>query len=206
MDNKENVLNKKEPQQKRAIETREKLIAAAVELFNEKGFYDTTTKDISKRAGVSIGIFYNYFKDKSKIYYESMKLSYDVGNANLFSLAEEVFKDGVSKEKVYDYFYDGLQYIRSRIKLISERDRIMRDYPEIHELAKKREKEAAQIISKHLLGGDSEIAGKLLMETVNRNSIAIAAIEDPEEQEKYIKYLADMIYYFCVEIEKKHDE
>jgi AcrR family transcriptional regulator len=206
MDNNEKDLNKKEPHQKRAIETREKLIAAAVELFNEKGFYDTTTKDISKRAGVSIGIFYNYFEDKSKIYYESMKLSYDVGNANLFRLVEEIFIDGISKKKVYDYFYDGLQYIRSRIRLISERDRIMRDYPEIHKLAKEREKEAAKIIAEHLLGENSEIAGKLLMETVNRNSIAITAIEDSEEQEKYIRYLADMIYYFCVELEKKHEE
>ena len=195
--------NKTEPQQKRAIETREKLISAAVELFNEKGFYDTTTKDISKKAGVSIGIFYNYFKDKSKIYYECINLSYDIGNVDLLKLAGEIFEDGISKEKIYDYFYSGLEHIKPRFKILSERDRIRADYPEIDELIKKRDKEAIKIISDHLLGEDSEIAAKLITETTSRNTIVISTMEDPKDQEKYMKYLADMIYYFCEKYQKK---
>ena len=34
----------------------------------EKGYYYTNTKEIVKRAGISIGNFYNYFKDKKRLY------------------------------------------------------------------------------------------------------------------------------------------
>lgn len=195
--------NKTEPQQKRAIETREKLISAAVELFNEKGFYDTTTKDISNKAGVSIGIFYNYFKDKSKIYYECVNSSYDIGNIELLRFAKELFKYGISKEKIYNYFYNGLEHIKKRVKILSERDRIRVDYPEIDELIKRKDKEVIKIISDYLLGEDSEIAARLIIETTSRNTIVISTLEDPIDQEKYMKYVADMIYYFCEKFQKK---
>lgn len=195
--------NENEPQQRRAIETREKLISAAVELFNEKGFYDTTTKDISKKAGVSVGIFYNYFKDKSRIYYECVNLSYDLGNMNILKVVEESFKNGIFKEEIYDYYSSGLEYIKSRVKIISERDRIRADYPEIDELIKKRDEEVIKIIADNFEGEDAEIAAKLIVETTNRNTIALLAMEDPKEQEKYMKCLADMIYYLCERFKKK---
>ena len=56
----------REPQQKRAIEKKEKIIQACVELVSEKGYRSTTTVDIAKRAGVSTGIVYSYFKDKKE--------------------------------------------------------------------------------------------------------------------------------------------
>lgn len=55
------------PRQKRAIEKKEKIIHACMELVCEKGFRSTTTVDIAKRAGVSTGIVYSYFQDKKDI-------------------------------------------------------------------------------------------------------------------------------------------
>ena len=56
--------------QARARRTYEKLIAAAGELFDERGFDGTQTPDISAAAGVSVGTFYRYFNDKQEIYLE----------------------------------------------------------------------------------------------------------------------------------------
>lgn len=56
--------------QLRAIESRGRLLEAALQLFVEKGYYKTNTKEIAKLAKVSIGSFYNYFKDKEEIYCE----------------------------------------------------------------------------------------------------------------------------------------
>lgn len=181
------------PKQKRAVETRKKLILAAEELFNKNGFYNTTSKDIAKEAGVSIGIFYNYFKDKSKIYYECLNLSYD----DDFSRIIELFDDGIdSKAKIYDYLYKGLLKIRSKIKILIERDRIIADYSEIRELVKRRDEEIIKKISKYFSGEDSEVIAKLIIETSTRNSIVVSAIEDPKEQEKYMEYLAEMFSCF----------
>ncbi|MDD3224879.1 MAG: TetR/AcrR family transcriptional regulator [Clostridium sp.] len=191
------------PKQKRAVETRKKLIAAAEELFNKKGFYDTTSKDIAKEAGVSIGIFYNYFKDKSKIYYECLNLGYDDDSSKIIELLKKLFDEEYDlKAKIYNYLYDGLLKIRSKIKIVMERDRIMDDYPEIKKLIKRRDEEIIKEIENYFSGEDSEVIAKLIVETTNRNAIAVSSIEDSKKQEKYIKYLAEMLSCFFDKFKK----
>lgn len=64
------------PCQKRSIEKKNKIIEAALTLFNEKGYYQTVTTDIAARAGVSVGILYRYFKDKKDILLAILALSF----------------------------------------------------------------------------------------------------------------------------------
>lgn len=56
------------PTQKRALEKYNRILEAAYKLFNEKGYYNTTTVDISKEANVATGSVYSYFEDKKEIY------------------------------------------------------------------------------------------------------------------------------------------
>ncbi len=46
---------------------RGQIVAAAVELFSEQGFYRTTIQDVARKAGVSIGLIYQYVRDKDDI-------------------------------------------------------------------------------------------------------------------------------------------
>lgn len=57
----------REPKQERSIEKKNKIVKAGFELFSEVGYYQTNTAQIAKRAGVSTGIVYGYFKDKRDI-------------------------------------------------------------------------------------------------------------------------------------------
>jgi AcrR family transcriptional regulator len=57
----------REPKQTRSIETKEKIIEAGFELICNDGYYKTNTSKIAKKAGVSTGIVYQYFKDKKDI-------------------------------------------------------------------------------------------------------------------------------------------
>lgn len=59
--------------QQRTLESRKRLLDAAYNLFVEKGYYNTNTKEIAKLAGISIGNFYNYFQDKGEIYCALLK-------------------------------------------------------------------------------------------------------------------------------------
>ena len=52
---------------RRSAETRERLFAAAVRLFAEKGFAETTVEDITNVADVGKGTFFNYFPSKEHI-------------------------------------------------------------------------------------------------------------------------------------------
>ena len=63
----------RKPTQKRSIEKKERIIEAGFELICEKGYYNTNTAEIAKKAGVSTGIIYQYFKDKHDIFIEALK-------------------------------------------------------------------------------------------------------------------------------------
>ena len=63
----------REPKQKRAIEKKEKIIKAGFDLICVNGYYNTNTAQIAKKAGVSTGIVYQYFKDKYDILFEGLE-------------------------------------------------------------------------------------------------------------------------------------
>ncbi|MFC4354101.1 TetR family transcriptional regulator [Chryseomicrobium palamuruense] len=48
---------------------RQQMIAAGVKLFKEKGFHRTTTREIAKEAGFSIGTLYEYIRTKEDVLY-----------------------------------------------------------------------------------------------------------------------------------------
>ena len=70
----------REPIQKRSIEKKEKIIKAGFELICKEGYHNTDTVKIAKKAGVSTGIVYQYFKDKR-----------DIFMAGLEKYADEIF-------------------------------------------------------------------------------------------------------------------
>lgn len=53
--------------QKQAMESRRKLLDAATELFNEKGYQETGVQEICTHAGLSVGVFYHYFNSKQEL-------------------------------------------------------------------------------------------------------------------------------------------
>ena len=58
------------PKQKRSMEKKEAIKKAALELFSTQGYHNTSTNEIAKKAGVSIGTLYSYYPDKRAIYDE----------------------------------------------------------------------------------------------------------------------------------------
>ncbi len=66
------------PKQKRSIEKKQRIKAAAMKLMSEKGYHSTSSNEIAKEAGVSIGTFYSYYKDKKEVYKDLVNDIYDV--------------------------------------------------------------------------------------------------------------------------------
>lgn len=58
------------PQQRRSIETKNHILVAARERFGAKGFHGTNAKEIAAAAGVSVGSFYSYFRNKKAVFME----------------------------------------------------------------------------------------------------------------------------------------
>lgn len=53
--------------QKRSKDSREALIEAAVQQFWEKGFAETTVRDVSNRAGTNVGAIFYFFNSKDEL-------------------------------------------------------------------------------------------------------------------------------------------
>lgn len=64
----------REPKQERSIEKKNRIVQAGFELFSQVGYYNTNTAEIAKRAGVSTGIVYGYFKDKRDILLDVLEI------------------------------------------------------------------------------------------------------------------------------------
>jgi len=62
----------------KADQTRRRILEAALQMFREKGFEQTTMRDIARKAGVALGAAYYYFASKDAIvlaFYEEMQES-----------------------------------------------------------------------------------------------------------------------------------
>jgi len=53
--------------ERRRLETRERIFRAALDLFAERGFMETTVEDITEAADVGKGTFFNYFPTKEHV-------------------------------------------------------------------------------------------------------------------------------------------
>lgn len=96
------------PSQKRSLDKYEKILAAAFKLFNDVGYFNITTADIAKEAGVATGSIYSYFVDKKEIYIEVMKRICDKFYAPTRDFWEESgainLKDEESIKKLFKVF------------------------------------------------------------------------------------------------------
>jgi len=88
---------KKEVEQKREVQAsvkdeslikkrRAQMIHGAVSLFKEKGFHRTTTREIAKASGFSIGTLYEYIRTKEDVLYLVCDSIYDEVGERLSSI------------------------------------------------------------------------------------------------------------------------
>lgn len=66
---------------------RNQMIRGAVKLFKEKGFHRTTTREIAKEAGFSIGTLYEYIRTKEDVLYLVCDSIYEQVNLRLSDLS-----------------------------------------------------------------------------------------------------------------------
>jgi AcrR family transcriptional regulator len=60
------------PRRRDSAVSRERLLRAAVELFDDRGFDRTTARDIGERAGMDAALIARYFGSKAQLYVEAL--------------------------------------------------------------------------------------------------------------------------------------
>lgn len=93
----------RQPQQERSRLKQQAIFKATAELFAERGYTNTNTKEIAARAGVSIGTLYFNFKDKKQIL-----LAMLASQVSRYAGLDPVEPLAVESDP-FDYFFQQLQ-------------------------------------------------------------------------------------------------
>jgi len=114
---------------------RNQIIKSAIQLFKEKGFHRTTTREIAQNAGFSIGTLYEYIRQKEDILYLVCDSIFDQFHD---SMEKALPRHGSSKERLESA-------IRAYFKLVDDmQDEMLVMYQETKAL----EKEALKYVIK----------------------------------------------------------
>ncbi|WP_066367456.1 TetR/AcrR family transcriptional regulator [Neobacillus fumarioli] len=137
---------------------REQMIKGAVALFKQKGFHRTTTREIAKAAGFSIGTLYEYIRTKEDVLYLVCDQIYDhvrerldqaldhkkgtleslkVGIANFYHVMDEMQEEVlIMYQEVKSLSKDALPYVlKKEIEMVAMFENLLNDCVENGELS-----------------------------------------------------------------------
>ena len=90
-------------------EKRELILDTSLKLFAENGFHQTSMEQISRKAGISKGLTYNYFESKNAVLNEILKKGFDAIYTHF-----DLNKDGILTFSEFEFF------IRQSFNVISK--------------------------------------------------------------------------------------
>ncbi|WP_121641339.1 TetR/AcrR family transcriptional regulator [Virgibacillus sp. Bac330] len=106
---------------KKQTEKQQKIIEAAIQLFAEKGYANTSTNEIAKQAGVAEGLIFKHYGTKENVL-RSVILPFF--KSSLPGMAEEVFAEVLPAETTtFEEFLRAFLY--NRIQFFSENKQIL---------------------------------------------------------------------------------
>lgn len=84
---------------------KQQILQASLECFVEKGYAETTIREIAKRMNASTGVIYNYFKGKEEILEKIQEWSIE-NNRRMFSQMEQ---RETAREAIMDFFKNNFE-------------------------------------------------------------------------------------------------
>ncbi|MFD1852204.1 TetR/AcrR family transcriptional regulator [Oceanobacillus bengalensis] len=91
---------------------RDQMIKGAITLFREKGFHRTTTREIAKASGFSIGTLYEYIRTKEDVLFLTCDAIYDRVQERVesaFNLEQPSLENLITIVRSYFYLMDEMQ-------------------------------------------------------------------------------------------------
>jgi AcrR family transcriptional regulator len=97
-----------------ADESKSNILSAACNVFAERGYEKASIREVAKRAGISIGGIYIYFKNKEELYTGLMREQMDAFSDHTGSLREQ--EPLAALKSVIDSY---MEYAAQRTKMLS---------------------------------------------------------------------------------------
>ena len=197
----------REPQQNRSVSTKEKIINAGIELFSEKGYYHTNSKEIVEYAGVGVGSFYDYFKDKKDLlmtimvhHRNAVAQSLDTMQKNLVFDKSESLTKAQKKNILSGFINYVLDFHESSSKFHSQIPKLRFMDKDIADIIEEWDKNQIKVIYNILKNPqlnikptDIQTAATLIHRTTEDIAHYIMGCENQDEKARLHKELIDML-------------
>jgi AcrR family transcriptional regulator len=191
----------RQPKQKRSISTKEKILDAAYQLFCEKGYYKTTTNEIARVAGVSIGSLYSYFVDKDTIFLEILDRYHELFEAVLEKLAQDMDYSNFNMREWLRQFIDGMIRVHELSKELNQEITILGySKPEVKAISQRHRKQSLQVAYTYLVNSkeylrvtDIEAAALVSFNLISTVVDQIAFQNNEIERERLIEASLDAL-------------
>ena len=196
------------PSQKRGMATKAQIMEAGENLFSEKGYYKTNSKEIAEAAGISIGSFYAYFEDKKVLFLEILKNHYKNMSGQLTTVNTKNTLIPGNERAFISAIIDSVIKMHTispgfhrQISIIANED------PDIKHIVLKEEEKIQQNTLNLLLQhkdlirvGDIETAAIIISRSIEEIVHTIIFSQVPFDQTRLVTELVDMIsrYLFAV--------
>lgn len=197
---KKDEANTRIPKQQRGIDTRERIVTAALELFSKNGYHRTNAKQIAARAGVAVGSFYAYFKDKRDLFKAALEEFDRTITGRIESLRKDDFDARDPKEFLAVYIKQVLQAHSYYPGFHREVLRMRQDDPDVSKMLEMQERDVEASVSRLLKGWSAHLGVKdlgaaafLVRNAVESTVHGIVYGETMLKKEILIKELTSMI-------------
>lgn len=188
--------------QQRAIDSRNKLLVSAKELFSKKGFYNTNTKEISKNAGISIGNFYNLFESKYDIYFSLVQEYTTFVYNNISSTLSKMQSQNPTelKKELYSYILYSYEVMQELGYFFQDIDMIAKDKDNYLSFLNTETQRLIQLLQDFLLTYphfhlrlSPQVTAHILYTILNDGILHIRSISDTTLQNEYLRGLATTV-------------
>lgn len=89
--------------QKNAVNRRDEIISAAIEVFAQEGYYRATTMKVAEKANISQPYIFRFFSSKELLLEEALKVSLSRINASFLQVIQSATVENLEKELISAY-------------------------------------------------------------------------------------------------------
>lgn len=183
-------------------DNKQKLINATDALLKDRSITSITTKEITKVAGVSVGVFYNYFSSKEDVFKELIKTFFNYSLKQMEVLRKEVTGKNIRSEiKFKEFLINGIDnnwenhFLNSDILLLSRKDE------EFQKLMIYFNQKMVSIVVEILTVINPELKenlplleAKMIVNLIQNSFPSFSKFDSEDEKEKYIEKFVNIIF------------
>lgn len=193
------------PQQQRSMEKKQRIMDAARELFAQKGLSGTNSNEIAGRAGVSIGTFYNYFRNKKTLFLDILEQYLENFIAGIYQLQSDdaiPLKDNIRSHinKAFAAFDLHPAFHREALVLKFSDRGVKRLFDDAEQKQLVLISSLLKPYSRPGSGRNLQVAAKVIHSAVENVGHYVKILNSPMQRDHLVEELTEMIYHYVANL------